>query len=131
MVDNKSTLVPPDTISNSEVKRRSGDDSVGSPYVKVAHCQPFFLLASVACVVIKLMSIYNTHATLAFLLPKITAGSLWFARSLLLCAVPACSLDSASKIVLGVFDINLQMACAMLKDTHDIVDVWNFAGFFL
>jgi hypothetical protein len=30
---------PPDPISNSEVKRLSADDSVGSPHVKVGHCQ--------------------------------------------------------------------------------------------
>ncbi len=29
--------VPPDLIPNSEVKRLIADDSVGSPYVKVAH----------------------------------------------------------------------------------------------
>lgn len=36
-----SVLVPPDPISNSEVKRHSADDSVGSPHVKVGHCQVF------------------------------------------------------------------------------------------
>ena len=41
LVDNYSVLVPPDTFSNSEVKRHSGNDSVGFPYVKVAHYQPF------------------------------------------------------------------------------------------
>ena len=30
---------PPDPISNSEVKPLSADDSVGSPHVKVGHCQ--------------------------------------------------------------------------------------------
>ena len=30
---------PPDTIPNSEVKRLSADDSVGSPHVKVGHRQ--------------------------------------------------------------------------------------------
>ncbi len=30
---------PPDPISNSEVKLLSADDSVGSPHVKVGHCQ--------------------------------------------------------------------------------------------
>ncbi len=34
-----SKLEPPDPISNSEVKRFSADDSVGSPHVKVGHCQ--------------------------------------------------------------------------------------------
>jgi hypothetical protein len=34
-----SELVPPDSISNSEVKRFSADDSVGFPHVKVGHCQ--------------------------------------------------------------------------------------------
>ena len=32
-------MVPPDPISNSEVKRLSADDSVGFPHVKVGHCQ--------------------------------------------------------------------------------------------
>jgi hypothetical protein len=36
-----SMLVPPDPISNSEVKRHSADDSVGPPHVKVGHCQVF------------------------------------------------------------------------------------------
>ena len=40
LVDDYSVLDPPDSISNSEVKRHSGDDSVGSPHVKVAHRQP-------------------------------------------------------------------------------------------
>jgi hypothetical protein len=30
---------PPDPIPNSEVKLLSADDSVGSPHVKVGHCQ--------------------------------------------------------------------------------------------
>ena len=32
---------PPDPIPNSEVKLLSADDSVGSPHVKVGHCQAF------------------------------------------------------------------------------------------
>ncbi len=36
-----SKLEPPDPIPNSEVKRFSADDSVGSPHVKVGHCQAF------------------------------------------------------------------------------------------
>ena len=36
-----SRLDPPDPISNSEVKQTSADDSVGSPHVKVGHCQDF------------------------------------------------------------------------------------------
>ena len=36
-----SRLDPPDPISNSEVKRTRADDSVGSPHVKVGHCQDF------------------------------------------------------------------------------------------
>ena len=32
---------PPDPIPNSEVKPLSADDSVGSPHVKVGHCQAF------------------------------------------------------------------------------------------
>ena len=30
---------PPESIPNSEVKTHSADDSVGSPHVKVGHCQ--------------------------------------------------------------------------------------------
>ena len=32
-------MVPPESISNSEVKRVIADDSVGSPHVKVGHHQ--------------------------------------------------------------------------------------------
>lgn len=34
-----SDAVPPDPIPNSEVKRISGDGSVGFPHARVAHCQ--------------------------------------------------------------------------------------------
>jgi hypothetical protein len=34
-----SDAVPPDPIPNSEVKRISGDGSLGSPHARVAHCQ--------------------------------------------------------------------------------------------
>src|SRR3990167_11379502 len=34
-----SKRVPPDPISNSEVKTLSADDSVRAPHVKVGHCQ--------------------------------------------------------------------------------------------
>ena len=34
-----SKVAPPDPISNSEVKRFSADGSVGSPHVRVGHCQ--------------------------------------------------------------------------------------------
>ena len=34
-----SDTVPPDSIPNSEVKRISADGSVGSPHVRVGHCQ--------------------------------------------------------------------------------------------
>ena len=33
---------PPDPIPNSEVKTLSADDSVGSPHVKVGHCQVLY-----------------------------------------------------------------------------------------
>ena len=32
-------MEPPDPIPNSEVKRFSADGSVGSPHVRVGHCQ--------------------------------------------------------------------------------------------
>ena len=42
MLGSHSDTVPPDPIPNSEVKRISGDGSVGFPHVRVAHCQvPF------------------------------------------------------------------------------------------
>ncbi len=39
MPGGNSDTVPPDPISNSAVKRISGDGSVGIPHVRVAHCQ--------------------------------------------------------------------------------------------
>ena len=39
MPDGNSDVVPPESIPNSEVKRVSGDGSVGSPHVRVAHRQ--------------------------------------------------------------------------------------------
>jgi hypothetical protein len=42
---------PPDPISNSEVKLLSADDSVGSPHVKVGHCQALKLNKSAAFLV--------------------------------------------------------------------------------
>ena len=39
MPGGNSEWEPPDPISNSEVKPLSADDSVGSPHVKVGHCQ--------------------------------------------------------------------------------------------
>ena len=41
-----SGLAPPDSISNSEVKHTSADDSVGFPHVKVGHRQGFILKAT-------------------------------------------------------------------------------------
>ena len=39
MPDGNSDVVPPESIPNSEVKRVSGDGSVGLPHVRVGHCQ--------------------------------------------------------------------------------------------
>ncbi len=39
MSGDHSDTVPPDPIPNSEVKRISGDGSVGFPHVRVAHRQ--------------------------------------------------------------------------------------------
>ena len=36
-----SEWVPPESISNSEVKTLSADDSAGFPRVKVGHCQAY------------------------------------------------------------------------------------------
>ncbi len=41
-----SGLVPPDSISNSEVKRTCANDSVRLPHVKVGHRQGLFLKAA-------------------------------------------------------------------------------------
>ena len=46
--DDHSECVPPDPIPNSEVKMLSADDSVGSPHVKVGHCQALNTKALVA-----------------------------------------------------------------------------------
>ena len=40
--DDNSGLAPPESISNSEVKRSSADGSVGSPHVRVGHRQDLF-----------------------------------------------------------------------------------------
>ena len=40
--DDNSGLVPPESISNSEVKRSSADGSVGFPHVRVGHRQDLF-----------------------------------------------------------------------------------------
>ena len=39
LLGDNSDTVPPDSIPNSEVKRISGDGSVGFPHVRVAHRQ--------------------------------------------------------------------------------------------
>ena len=40
--DDNSGLAPPESISNSEVKRFSADGSVGFPHVRVGHRQDLF-----------------------------------------------------------------------------------------
>ena len=45
MLGDNSAVVPPDPIPNSEVKRSSADDSVGSPHVKVGHRQALIKIA--------------------------------------------------------------------------------------
>ena len=39
LLDDNRALEPPDPFSNSVVKRRIADGSVGSPHVRVGHCQ--------------------------------------------------------------------------------------------
>ena len=39
--DGHRAVVPPDPMPNSEVKRSIADGSVGSPHVRVGHCQGF------------------------------------------------------------------------------------------
>ena len=48
LLGNNSVLDPPDPIPNSEVKRNCADDSVGSPHVKVGHCQALTPKASIS-----------------------------------------------------------------------------------
>ena len=43
--DDNSNLVPPDPISNSEVKRVYANGSAGSPCVRVGNCQAFIFKA--------------------------------------------------------------------------------------
>ena len=40
--DDNRELEPPESIPNSEVKRLIADGSVGSPHVRVGHCQASF-----------------------------------------------------------------------------------------
>ena len=42
MLGDDSHLDPPDSISNSEVKRMCADDSVGFPHVKVGYRQALY-----------------------------------------------------------------------------------------
>ena len=42
-----SKWVPPDPLPNSEVKLLSADGSVGSPHVRVGHCQGFITFESI------------------------------------------------------------------------------------
>ena len=44
-----SKWVPPDSISNSEVKPLSADDSVGSPHVKVGHRRGINTIEAAPC----------------------------------------------------------------------------------
>ena len=39
LLDDNRALEPPDPFPNSVVKRRIADGSVGSPHVRVGHCQ--------------------------------------------------------------------------------------------
>ena len=76
MPDGNSDVVPPESIPNSEVKRVSGDGSVGSPHVRVAHRQApnskkpahlsglFSFLNHVSAYVIQDSSILNAHSLL-------------------------------------------------------------------
>lgn len=61
-----SERVPPDSISNSVVKLLSADDSVGSPHVKVGHCQGFITGAEVIQLRLK-----GCHTTSLFFCEKI------------------------------------------------------------
>ena len=60
MPGENSEREPPDSISNSEVKTFSADDSVGFPHVKVGHCQAFILKAhlygGLFCVIVQIIT---------------------------------------------------------------------------
>jgi hypothetical protein len=43
LLDDNSTVEPPEPIPNSEVKRSSADGSVGFPHVRVGHRQALIL----------------------------------------------------------------------------------------
>ena len=45
--DDQRAVAPPDSMPNSEVKRCIADGSVGSPHVRVGHCQALFFLKPV------------------------------------------------------------------------------------
>ena len=45
LLDDNSTVEPPEPIPNSEVKRSRADGSVGSPHVRVGHRQALILKA--------------------------------------------------------------------------------------
>ena len=47
--DEHRALEPPDSISNSEVKRRIADGSLGFPHARVGHCQALNTKPSALC----------------------------------------------------------------------------------
>ena len=59
MLGDDSSLAPPESISNSEVKRTCADDSVGFPHVKVGYRQALFLSEPL----LKLILLYKIHKT--------------------------------------------------------------------
>ena len=62
-------VVPPDPISNSEVKRSIADDSVGFPHVKVGQCQALTSKASskmrlfLCPLLLASLKLFPTHAS--------------------------------------------------------------------
>ena len=49
LLGDNSLVEPPDPIPNSEVKRKRADGSVGSPHVRVGHCQAPFREPRLRC----------------------------------------------------------------------------------
>ncbi len=67
LLGNNSVLDPPDPIPNSEVKWNCADDSVGSPHVKVGHCQALISKAPIVDLIGAFSFVANEFARLIIL----------------------------------------------------------------
>ena len=71
MLGDDSHLDPPDSISNSEVKRMCADDSVGFPHVKVGYRQALYLKGSYLAAFFLLKQYSKCHRCLFFAILKV------------------------------------------------------------